>query len=200
VALLTSLFLMFVARPVATFLALSWARMPARELLLLSWVGLRGAVPIILATFPLLAGLPGAETIFNLVFFVVLTSVLIQGTTVPLAGRWLKLNAPLPNAAAAALQAPDHLKARLAEVRVDPLSPAVGKQIVELRLPEQVLIVLVGRDGEQHVATGGTRIEAGDVLTVLASPDDLATVRRDILRQPVPASAARPPQRETPRK
>jgi cell volume regulation protein A len=192
-ALLTSVFLMCVARPAATFLSLSWARMPVRELLLVSWVGLRGAVPIILATFPLLAGVPGADTIFNLVFFVVLTSVLIQGTTVPLVGRWLKLNAPAaaPAEDGAPLRMPAKLKARLAEVRVAPLSPAAGRQIVELRLPEQVLIVLVSRNGEQRIATGGTRLEAGDVLTVLAGPADLAALQRDFLS---------PPQRGTPRK
>lgn len=96
VGLLVALFLMFVARPVSVFLALAFAKTRWREKAMVSWVGLRGAVPIILATFPLLAGVPQADTIFNLVFFIVLTSVLLQGTTLPLVARWLDVDAPLP--------------------------------------------------------------------------------------------------------
>src|SRR5690606_17574032 len=77
--LLVSAFLIFVARPVTVFLALSLFRFPPRETALVGWVGLRGAVPVILATFPLLAGVENANLIFNLVFFIVLTSVLVQG-------------------------------------------------------------------------------------------------------------------------
>jgi cell volume regulation protein A len=94
--LLLSVFLMLIARPVATF-ALSWfSGMSVREQTLVAWVGLRGAVPIILATFPLVAGLPQADLIFHLVFFIVLTSVLLQGTSIPLVARWLRVD-DLPN-------------------------------------------------------------------------------------------------------
>jgi potassium/hydrogen antiporter len=93
--LAVSLFLMLVARPASVFVTLAFARGGWREKAMVSWVGLRGAVPIILATFPLLAGLPQAETIFNLVFFIVITSVLLQGTTLPRAARWLGVDAPL---------------------------------------------------------------------------------------------------------
>lgn len=91
IGLALSLFLMLVARPAAVYLTLLPASLTAKEKLLVSWVGLRGAVPIILATFPLIAGLPQAEMIFNLVFFIVLTSVLLQGTSLPLVARWLGL-------------------------------------------------------------------------------------------------------------
>jgi cell volume regulation protein A len=87
--LLLSVFLIVIARPVATFSLLWWSGMPVRDQVLVSWVGLRGAVPIILATFPLVAGLPQADLIFHLVFFIVLTSVLLQGTSIPLVARWL---------------------------------------------------------------------------------------------------------------
>lgn len=84
----------FIARPVSVFIALAPVKITVREKLFVSWVGLRGAVPIVLATFPLLSNVPNAAFIFDLVFFIVLASVLLQGTTVPLVARWLKVIVP----------------------------------------------------------------------------------------------------------
>jgi cell volume regulation protein A len=91
IGLLISGFLMFLARPIAVFISLLTSRLTLRETVFISWVGLRGAVPIILATFPLVAGNPQADMIFHLVFFIVLTSVLLQGTTLSTVARWLKV-------------------------------------------------------------------------------------------------------------
>ncbi len=91
--------LVFIARPLSVFIALLFTKMSMREKLFVSWVGLRGAVPIVLATFPLLAGLPKATTLFDLVFFVVLASVLLQGASVPYAAKWLKVIIPEGGAA-----------------------------------------------------------------------------------------------------
>jgi cell volume regulation protein A len=91
--LLVSLFLIFVARPISVYTALAWSRMSYREQTMVAWVGLRGAVPIVLATFPLLAGIKEADTIFHLVFFIALTSVLLQGPPIPLLTRLLRLDA-----------------------------------------------------------------------------------------------------------
>jgi potassium/hydrogen antiporter len=93
-ALLTALVLMFVARPISVFLSLVPARLERREKVFVSWVGLRGAAPIILATFPFLAGIPEASMIFHVVFFVVLTSVLLQGVSLPYVAKWLGVDAP----------------------------------------------------------------------------------------------------------
>jgi cell volume regulation protein A len=90
-----SAFLVFVARPASVLLCLTPFRFGWREQLMVSWGGLRGAVPIILATYPLIAGAPGARTIFNLVFFVVFLSVLVQAATMPIVARWLGVDAPL---------------------------------------------------------------------------------------------------------
>ena len=89
VGLLISAFLMFIARPLSVFLLLGLSKMSNGEKAMVSWVGLRGAVPIVLATTPLLAGLPNAETIFNVVFFIVLTSVLLQGSSITFAAKLL---------------------------------------------------------------------------------------------------------------
>lgn len=83
---------MLVARPVSVFALTCFSQLQFREKVLVSWVGLRGAVPIILATFPLVAGIAKAEAIFNLVFFIVLTSMLFQGTSIPWIAKYLKLD------------------------------------------------------------------------------------------------------------
>jgi potassium/hydrogen antiporter len=90
--LLVSLFLILVARPVSVYLALAFSRLSFREQALIAWVGLRGAVPIVLATFPVLAGIQQADTIFHLVFFIALTSVLLQGPPIPWITRMLGLD------------------------------------------------------------------------------------------------------------
>lgn len=182
VALLSAAFLVFVARPLAVFLSLFWARMSPRELMLVSWVGLRGAAPIILATFPLVAGLPQAGLIFNLVFFVVLTSVLIQGTTVSLIANWLGLNLPEERRPLPTIQVIDGSRARPIDIRISAASPAVGKQIVDLHLPQGALIVLITRNGNHIVPTGSTVIEADDTLTLLASKEDAESARQQILK------------------
>jgi cell volume regulation protein A len=94
VGALVTVFLILVARPVSVFASLAAARMRLGQKAFVAWVGLRGAVPIILATFPRLAGVPHADLLFNLVFFTVLASALVQGPTIPLIARWLKLAAP----------------------------------------------------------------------------------------------------------
>ena len=90
---LVAAFLMVVARPASVYLSLLGSRFTLREQTLIGWAGLRGAVPIVLATFPMVAGIEG-DTIFNLVFFVVLASALVQGTSIPVVARWLRLSGP----------------------------------------------------------------------------------------------------------
>jgi potassium/hydrogen antiporter len=179
--LAVSLFLMFVARPASVFLTLAFARGGWREKTMVSWVGLRGAVPIILATFPLLAGVPQAETIFNLVFFIVITSVLLQGTTLPLVARWLGVDAPLALRRNYPLEfvQTDGFRTRneMVEVDVPEDSAAAGRQIVDLGLPKEALILLIARGEEFVVPRGGTVIEAGDTLLVLADKRARAAVR-----------------------
>ena len=162
-------FLIVVARPLAVFVSLSLSKLTARDKLLVSWVGLRGAAPIVLATFPLLAGLPQAQTIFNVVFFVVLTSVLIQGTTIPMVARSLGLNAPALLAEPALRE---HASEHLVEVQLQEGSTGAGKRIIDLHLPAQVLVVLIARGGEHIVPTGSTELQAGDRILVAAGENE----------------------------
>jgi potassium/hydrogen antiporter len=122
-----------------------------------------------LATFPLLAGLPQAQMIFNVVFFVVLTSVLIQGTTIPVVARWLGLNTPALSPQAALRE---HASEHLVEVQLVEGSTGAGKRIIDLRLPAQVLVVLIARGGEHIVPTGSTELQAGDHILVAAGKNE----------------------------
>lgn len=175
--LFLALFLMICARPIAVFATLAFTRLPLKDKTMVAWVGLRGAVPIILATFPLLADVPQATTMFNLVFFIVLTSVLLQGTSIPLVARWLGVDAPLSarRDGTSAWPAPTSLKSGLLEIGVPDSSPVVGKRLLDLGLPKSSYVVLIARNGHSFVPDGGTVIEAGDSLLVFV--DQATSVR-----------------------
>lgn len=178
--LLIAAVLIFVARPVSVFLALTPFRMPWREQSLIAWVGLRGAAPIILATFPLMAGADDADLIFNVVFFTVLTSVLVQGTTIPVVARWLGVAEPItqrtPWPFELVTMPPDGSELREVTVGVD--TAADGRAVVELGLPPGTMIVLVRRNSTFTVPSGSTVLEADDQLLVLAPPDGFKLVRQ----------------------
>ena len=176
--------LMFVARPLSVLLCLWPMRISWREKIYTSWVGLRGAVPIILATYPFLAKLPQADLIFNIIFFVVLTSVLFQGTSVPLAAKWLQVNLPEPSKPLYPLEYTpvEGVKTKLQELPIPAGSCAAGKRIVELNLSPGFLIVLLAREGEFLVPSGGTELAAGDILLVLAEEETFQRVNDQLCR------------------
>jgi len=176
-ALIITAVLIFVARPIAVFLTLAPFRTPWRESALVSWVGLRGAAPIILATFPLMESAPNADLIFDTVFFTVLTSVLIQGTTIPMAAKWLGVSAPMQSRAEwplrpRSIQPPD---AAIEEIIVPEGSPITGRPLVELGLPAGTMIVLIEHDNEFTVPTGVTELRDDDRLLILG---DEASIQR----------------------
>lgn len=183
--LLLALFLILVARPVAVFLGLAFHKVSLQKKALISWVGLRGAVPIILGTFPLLAGVPNADLYFNLVFFIVLTSVIVQGTTIPLAARKLGLEAPLvPQRQYPLEYLPVHkTTSEMIEVPLARDSPAANRRIVQLSLPRSALIVLVARGDDFLAPDGSTVLLPGDTLLILLEREDIDTVRA-VFRSP----------------
>lgn len=177
-SLLIAAFLMVVARPASVFIALLPIRISLREKLMISWIGLRGAVPIILATFPLLAGLPQADMFFNLVFFIVLTSVLLQGPLISRIARWLRVQEASPQAAQSLVFVPAvSVNSRIAEMEIPIGSPLSGRSIMDLGLPAGALVVLIQRSRESLVPSGATVLRAGDELLVLADPETLEEVR-----------------------
>jgi len=180
VSLALSAFLIFVARPAGVFVSLLFAKRGMREKLLISWVGLRGAAPIILATFPLVAGMPKADLFFDIVFFIVITSVLLQGTLIPPVARWLRLESPEERSRPFPLEFAPTTKSlsELVEIPIAEGSPAGGRRVVDLGLPKSALIVLVGR-GEDFIAPrGSTVVEGGDQLLVLAEKREIPDLHR----------------------
>ena len=149
-----------------------------REKLLVSWVGLRGAVPIILATFPLLANIPQARMMFNLVFFVVLVSTLIQGPLIPFIARGLKQNIPFSKKPRSPIEVEpsEKMKSDLIDVLIPKGSAIAGKQVKELNMPEGTLIILINRDDKYFVPSGSTVLQETDLLLVLADKESMQKI------------------------
>lgn len=184
--LLTAVFLLFFARPISVFLTLAPSRFSIREKTLISWVGLRGSVPIILATFPLIAGVAQAEVIFNIVFFVVLASALLQGTSIPFVAKILGVDAPFRDRKRYPLEfeQTDDLNTRLIDYTVPYDSWLTGKAIMDLRLPQDSLVTLIARNEDFIVPSGKTVIDPGDVLLILVNNNNLVQVQETLSHSP----------------
>lgn len=177
-----SFFMMLVARPISVFICLIGQKYNVREKLFVSWVGLRGSVPIILATYPLVANVEGAHDIFNVVFFIVVLSVALQGTTIQATAKLFKVDDPnKPRERYPIEFNPSPMsKNDMVEVDVPPYSSYVGKSIVELHIPQNTLIVLMQRKGETFVPHGRTVIEANDSMLVLANKERIKELKERI--------------------
>lgn len=178
VGLLIAACLMLIARPISVFVSLFSSALDLREKIFISWVGLRGAAPIILATFPLLAQVQQANLIFNVVFFVVLTSILLQGTSLPRMARWLRVDAPIvPKRVYPIEYVPvGGWKSELKEISVPVDSGMSGKAIFQLGLPENFLVVLIARDNDFVLPNGGTFLQDNDTLLVLSDKGSFDSV------------------------
>ncbi len=172
--------LMFVARPVAVFLCLLGSRFDFREKLLLSWVGLKGAVPITLAIFPLMANIEGAATIFNVVFFVVLISAVLQGSTLKSVATALGLDVtPRPEPPVTLeISSLYDVDADIVDYYIEPETLAAGKAVRDLALPHDVVIALIVRNRESRLPKGSSRIEAGDHVIVVVRQEVRQAVDR----------------------
>lgn len=170
-----SLFLMFIARPAAVYLVLAFTRFDMRQRTFIGWVGLRGAVPIILATYPLVAGLPDADYIFNLVFFVVLTSVLVQGTSIPLVARLLKVRR-LEGLDYSGLS-PTSISDNTIEVTLPQGAVNAGRQLLEIGIPDKAKVLLVRKGTDVLESRGSLVLEEGDRLLIFGERQILAQAR-----------------------
>lgn len=170
IGLLISVFLIIVARPLSVFISLMPFKIQQRSRLFISWVGLRGAVPIVFATYPLIEGADKANMIFNIVFFISITSVLIQGTTLPLVAKWLHLTLPekLKQRTQTDIVLTDGIMSNLTEVVIPENCSIIGKQLVQLGLPKTTLISFIQRNEKYLTPNGATTIMSKDKLYILS--------------------------------
>lgn len=185
-----ALALMLVARPAAVWLSLAPFRLPWQEVLFIAWVGLRGAVPIILAMFPLLAGVDQAQTFFNIAFFVVLVSLVLQGWTVAPAARRLKLEIPPQHEPVQRIELdlPVDSEYELVGYRVGPPSNALRFAPGKLPLPPGSRVVAAFRDGGLVVEDSEEHLHEGDSVYLLAPAAAIDDLNRLFAAEPIPES------------
>ncbi len=173
VASLIGIFMIVLARPLSVLLCLlpySSKRINYPSRLFISWVGLRGAVPIIFATYPVVAGIEGADQIFNIVFFITIFSLVIQGTSISWVARLLKLDAPLSEEGNSfGVELPDEMNSSLREMVVTEPMLAQGCRLKDVSLPAGHLVMVVRRGEEHIVPNGGLELRTGDVLLLISS-------------------------------
>lgn len=174
VGLAIAMLLAFVVRPLVVALVLVPFRYPRREVLYIGWVGLRGAVPIVLATFPVLAGAPGAGRLFDLVFIIVVVGALVPGGTVGWVTRRLGLQSKEPPAPQAVLsiESRQPLQGQLMSFYIDEALVVTGVPVSELPLPDGAAVALIIRGNALVPPVAGTALQAGDHVHVIARLED----------------------------
>lgn len=181
--MLLGVFMIIIGRPVAVMLCLlPFKRFSFKARLYISWVGLRGAVPIIFATYALMSpDVLHARFMFNMVFFITILSLLIQGTSVTRMAKWLGLEEPVREREFN-MDLPDEITAAMVEMEVRPELLAVGDRLRDISLPPATLVIMVKRGGKYLVPTGNTRLYLGDCLLLIAEKEahltELVAARR----------------------
>ncbi|MDL2230427.1 potassium/proton antiporter, partial [Alistipes sp. OttesenSCG-928-L06] len=173
IGLLIGIFMILFGRPLSVFISL----LPFRKITFkaksyISWVGLRGAVPIIFATYPMIAGVENASLIFNVVFFITIVSLLIQGTTVGWMAEMLGLSEKEPREKEFNMDLPDQIKSSMSEITVTESMLAVGNQLMHIPMPDNTLVVMVKRDSRYFVPKGQTKLKEGDKLLVISDNEE----------------------------
>lgn len=167
-ALLVGLFLIFIGRPLAVMLCLlPFKGTSFRAKVFVSWVGLKGAAPIIFATYPILAGVPGSNQIFNVVFFITLLSLVVQGMSISSIAKWLKLDLPVDQKPETyGIEIPEEAGKMLDyEVTGDDL--ANGATLKDMKLPDEARVVMIQRNGRFIIPDGSVTIKPGDILILI---------------------------------
>ena len=172
-ALLIGIFMILIARPASVFLSLlPFRKVNFRSKVFISWVGLRGAVPIIFATYPVVDNIPGSDQIFNIVFFITLLSLVIQGSSIPAVASWLKLNEPAPEEDDKfGVEIPEEA-GKLVEITLSADSLVHGDTLKELKLPDGMLVMMIKRDDRFIVPNGRVKLKEGDRLLIISDNDE----------------------------
>ncbi|MCC8174095.1 MAG: potassium/proton antiporter [Odoribacter sp.] len=171
--LLVGIFLILIARPLSVFLCLLPFKLPFKGRLFVSWVGLRGAVPIIFATYPQIAGVPHANLIFNVVFFITLLSLIVQGMSISAVAKWLGLALPEPKSGNTfGMELPEEIKSSMSEIVITDEILKNGNLMMNLSLPDNTLVVMLKRGNQFIVPTGKTQLIPEDKLLVITDNDE----------------------------
>ncbi len=174
--LIISLLMIFIARPLTVAICLlPFRKMHVRDKFYVSWVGLRGAVPIIFAIFPLVENVPHARVIFNIVFFCTLVSLVVQGTSLPLIANWLKLvdlRQRVMKMRNFDVDFSNDIKSVTTEIEVSEKMLENGNQLMDMPFPENTLVVMVKRHEKYFVPTGKTVLKDGDKLMIITDNQD----------------------------
>ena len=166
VALLIGVFMIVVARPLSVFACLLPFRgISAKAKLFVSWVGLRGAVPIIFATYPVIAQIEGSHQLFNIVFFITLLSLVVQGMTISSVARWLKLDLPLEKEGNEfGVELPDEIDSQLHDITLNEEMLVHGNRLADMNIPKGSLVMLIKRGNEFLIPNGQMELHVGDKL------------------------------------
>ncbi len=169
VALLIGVFMILVARPLSVFISLAPFRsISAQSKFFTSWVGLRGAAPIIFATYPVVENVQGADLIFNIVFFITLVSLVVQGSSIPASARMFRLNEEMDEEENTfGIEVPEEA-GKLVEISLTEESLLHGDTLKELKLPEGMLVMMIKREGKFIVPNGSVKLRAGDRLLIIS--------------------------------
>lgn len=171
VALLIGVFMIIIGRPLSVFLCMLpfGKRMTFKSRLFVSWVGLRGAVPIIFATYPVVAQVPGADVIFNIVFFITIVSLIVQGTTVSLGARLLGLSTPMEKTGNEfGVELPEEIDSNLYDMTVTQEILEQGNTLKDMNLPKGTLVMIVKRGDEYLIPNGTLKLQEGDKLLLIS--------------------------------
>ncbi len=173
VAILIGVFLILIGRPLSVFLCLlPFRKINFKSKLFVSWVGLRGAVPIIFATYPVVAGVEGSNSIFNIVFFITIVSLVVQGTSISFFARLLHLSAPLPQTGNEfGVELPEEIDSSLSDMTVTPEMIEQADTLKEMNLPQGTLVMIVKRGNEFLIPNGSLKLHVGDKLLLISEKE-----------------------------
>ena len=174
IGLIIGVFMILFSRPISVFFCLlPFSKMSKKAKMYVSWVGLRGAVPIIFSTYPLIAQTPYANLIFNVVFFITIVSLLVQGTTVSGMAKILHLaEKEAKQSNDFGLELSEEIKSAMSEIEVTTDFLTNGHYLMNLNLPDNTLVVMVKRDNHFFIPRGKTKLATGDKLLVITDNDE----------------------------
>jgi cell volume regulation protein A len=183
IGILVGVFMIFVSRPLSVMLSmLPFRKFTFNGRIFTSFVGLRGAVPIIFATYPMIAGVENANTMFNIVFFITILSLVFQGTMIPQVARWLKLDLPMKKKVKLKefdVEFSDEIKSAMSEMTVTEKMISKGDRLMDITIPDNTLVAMVKRNYNYFIPRGNTHLMVGDKILIITDNEEaLKEVRR----------------------